>query len=79
MPQPTVLWHFTLALAFRTAVVCRMERVAAGEGLKLELTDVRVDDGKALLAEHHAIGQAQPVDFALWTASPGAQIADRNG
>jgi hypothetical protein len=44
-----MLRHLTLALAFRTVVVCRMERVDAGDGPELELRHVGVDHDELLL------------------------------
>jgi len=60
----------------RALGIRRVQRVDAGDGLELQLTDVGVDDREALLSEHLAVGQAQPVDLALSPASPWAQVSD---
>ena len=77
MPQPTVLWNLTLALAFRTVGARRVQRVNAS-GLKLQLGNMRVDHNKLLLNEQDAIRQPELVDLALLGALPRAQIPDRD-
>jgi len=58
---------------FQRAVgVRRVQRLDAGDGLKLELAHVRVNDREALLAQHHAVGESQAINVALRTAGPGA-------
>jgi len=45
-------------------------------GLQLQLANVRIDDREALLAQHHTIGQPQPIDLALSAAGPRTQVSD---
>src|SRR5262245_56153451 len=47
----------------RSAVAAQHWRVR--EGLKVELADVCVDNREALLREHRAIGQTQPIHLAF--------------
>jgi len=69
--------HATASLALQALCIRRVLRVDAGDDLELELTEVRADDREALLAEHHAVGQAQPVDLALGPAGPRTETTDR--
>ena len=64
LPKPAMLGHDAGAFAGRALRVRGgVQPMNAGGpgGLQLQLRDVGIDYREALLAEHHAIGQAQPV------------------
>ena len=71
-----MLRHLARTLALRAVGICRVQRVDTRNGLELKLRHVRVYDGEVLLAEHHTVGKAQPIDLALGGAHPRAMVAD---
>src|SRR5215468_5345546 len=85
LSQPTVLIHLAAALAV-WALGLPAQHCRARGGLEVELADVCVDNREALLREHRAIGQTQPVDFQERTTQvvfrpkkPGKCLAPKNG
>src|SRR5215831_16058373 len=73
LSQPTVLIHLAAALAVWALGLPAQHRRARG-GLEAEFADVCVDNREALLCEHRAIGQTQPVHLAFLGSGPRPEI-----
>src|SRR5262245_21589836 len=73
LSQPTVLTHLAAALAVWALGVLAQHWRARG-GLEVELADVCIDNREALLCEHRAIRQTQPVHLAFLGSGPRPEI-----
>src|SRR5215831_8896501 len=69
LSQPTVLIHLAAALAV-WALGLPAQHCRARGGLEVELADVCVDNREALLCEHRAIGQTQPIHLTFLGSGP---------
>jgi hypothetical protein len=74
LSQPTVLIHLAAALAV-WAIGLPAQHWRARGGLKIELAHMGVNDREALLCEHRAIGQTQPVNLAFLGSGPWPEIS----
>ena len=45
---------------------------------KLQLRDVAVQEDETLLAQQNPVGETQPLELALWAASPWSEVSDRD-
>src|SRR5262249_2744761 len=67
------------ALALRALCVCGVQRMHSGGGLQLQLRDGRIDHREALLCEHRATREPQPIDLTLFASGPRAGLPDSRG